>query len=457
MQRTRALGFLVPVLLAAAQAGADPAPLTPAQIAQRASPSVVLLRLPDGLGSGFVVGRDGRIATNYHVIVGGQVVVVLPDGREFKDPEVLATDEARDLAVLRIPARDLKPLVLAATAGVHAGDRVVAIGHPLGLDHTVSDGLVSAVRQLSPELSILQISAPISPGSSGGPLFNDRGEVVGVSTLIVTQGQNLNFAMPSDALRPLLVADRGTPIAVWRAKAGGGGGGAPHRNVPHHELSVLAGCSADQLSEVAHSIDRAIGLGAPLYNQGNHEACFRIYESTALEVDRKIEGCPGPRRALLDGVKRAQGLPDYTSKAWAMRDAFDGVLDVIARVAASAESGGERALPRPPVRHVPHHPAKLLEGCSRPDSAKVAASIADAIEVGAPLYNAGNFEACFRVYQGASLDVSRKVPGCAGPKRALSDGMQEAERRASWADKAWAMRDAFDGLLELFQRAGGEP
>jgi hypothetical protein len=155
-------------------------------------------------------------------------------------------------------------------------------------------------------------------------------------------------------------------------------------------------------------------------------------------------------------VRHAGELDDFTAKAWAMRDAFDGVLDVIARAAASSPEP-DSPLPRPPARHVPHHSARLLEGCSRAGGERVAGAIGDAIEVGAPLYNAGNFEACFRVYQGAALEVAHKVPGCAGPKHALADGMKEAERRTGWSDKAWAMRDAFDGLLELFQRTGTEP
>jgi hypothetical protein len=313
--------------------------LSPTQIASRSRGSVVLLRIPSGLGSGFVVDKSGRIATNLHVLgEGGALSVVLPDGREVSDVEVLATDGSHDLAVLRVHARDLPPVPLADSDRVQAGDRVVAIGHPLGLENTVSDGLISAVRKLKDDLTVLQISAPISPGSSGGPLFNERGEVIGISTLIANAGQNLNFAIPINALRPLLTSDKGTPIGKWHRPGVATTGSGGRRHVSHHELAVLDGCSRERQRDIAARIESAIEEGAPIYNEGHHQACYRTYESTAREIDRKVSGCVGVRRALMDGVQRADELGDYTSKAWAMRDAFDGVLDLIDRGLRSAST-----------------------------------------------------------------------------------------------------------------------
>jgi serine protease Do len=319
-----------------------PAPLTPAQIAARARNAVVLLRTAGGLGSGFILDKTGRIATNLHVLDSGAgLTVVLADGRESSDVEVLATDESHDLAVLRLRGGGaaLTSLRLADSDRVQPGDHVVAIGHPLGLANTVSDGLVSAIRQVASQLTVLQISAPISPGSSGGPLLDDHGEVVGISTLVATEGQNLNFAIPSNALKPLLTADKGTPIARWRPSSSGGSGSAsatraaPARHVPHHELGLLHGCPAERQRDIATRLEEAIHEGAPVYNEGFHQACYRIYESVAREIDRKVPGCAGPRRALLDGVARADALSGYTAKAWAMRDAFDGLLDLLDRAA----------------------------------------------------------------------------------------------------------------------------
>src|SRR5665811_1225006 len=95
---------------------------------------------------------------------------------------------------------------------VRAGDSVLAIGHPLGLEDTVSNGLISAVRHVHANLDVLQVSAPIAPGSSGGPLFNDRGEVIGVATAFMNAGQNLNFGLPSKYVKELV--DNPHPISM---------------------------------------------------------------------------------------------------------------------------------------------------------------------------------------------------------------------------------------------------
>ena len=299
-------------------------------------PSVALIKMADGLGSGFVVSPEGKIATNYHVIRGSaSATVVLSDGREFKDPEVMAVDEEHDLAVLRVPLSGLVALPLGDSGKVQPGERVVAIGHPLGFGNTVTDGLVSAVRKLDDNLTILQISAPISPGSSGGPILDDRGRVIGVSTAMVTRGQNINFGMPVAYLQPLIASNKAMPIAVFAALDAeahrAAGKATRRREIPNHPLSSLAGCSDSALRRARGSIADAITVGAPLYNDGNHEACFRIYQGAALGLRRDLKGCPGVKRALADGLAHAAKVKGDDDKAWAMRDAFDGLIEVIER------------------------------------------------------------------------------------------------------------------------------
>ncbi len=124
--------------------------------------AVVSIKRATGLGTGFVVRKDGWIATNLHVIAGAsELLVTTHDGRELPVVDVLAVDEARDLALVRVDAAELGVVVLGDSDAVRAGDAVVAIGHPLGLEDTVSNGLVSAVRVVDPALTVLQISAPI--------------------------------------------------------------------------------------------------------------------------------------------------------------------------------------------------------------------------------------------------------------------------------------------------------
>ena len=425
--------------------------LTPDKIAERAIPSVVLIKTPSSLGTGFIVSNDGLIATNLHVIGNArQAIVILADGREYKDIEVVNYDDTYDLLLLRVSAKNLVPLTLGDSAKVKVGERVVAIGHPLGLGNTVSDGLVSGVRNISPKLTVLQVSAPISQGSSGGPLFNEAGEVIGISTLIFTQGQNLNFGMPINQLKSLLRSGKGTPLAVWKAPES-----KARRKVPVLALSLLEGCSGERLQEIQASIEEAIKVGAPLYNEGNHEACYRVYAATALDVNRSLTPCPGPKRILLEGVERADKIAEWPDKAWAIRDSFDGLLDVIHRATSKNKKSAELSNDTPvtPPRHVPQHTLALFAGCSNDNIKYVANAIISAINVGAPLYNGGNTEACYRVYEGAIFDISRNAPTCNGANKALNAGLKEASNRTTFTEKAWALRDAFDGVLELTSRS----
>jgi serine protease Do len=323
----------------AASATATPqGPLSPAQIAVRATPSIVSIRSVESLGTGFVIRKDGWIATNLHVVAGAEdLIVATPDRHEYPVVEVLAIDEARDLAIVRVEAKDLAPLVLGDSEAVHAGDSVVAIGHPLGLEDTVSNGLVSAVRVLDPSLTVLQISAPIAPGSSGGPLFSDRGEVIGVATAFISQAQNLNFGIPVRYLKELSKDTHPMSLAAFAQATTTHEERLPTvpRAVPTHELKLLSGCSDGDLALAVRVLQAAIDVGAPLYNQGNFAACYHIYEGAALDLERKLPvQCRGPKRALGDGRTRAARLDDPSAQAWALRDAFDGLFDVIERKVA---------------------------------------------------------------------------------------------------------------------------
>ncbi len=310
------------------------------EIVTRYKPAVVRVESDRGVGTGFIVSEDGRVATNLHVIAGASAIKVsLADKREFSVDKIIAVDPARDLAVLHVVATDLQTVLLGDSDQAAAGDPIVIIGNPLGvLDFTVSDGLVSSVRQEN-DLKVIQTSAPISQGSSGGPLFNSFGEVIGIATFFAAEGQNLNFAIPSNYLRPMVVATGGESVAEFavRFRRAARVPLQPIRpTIPVHELSVLKGCSDRQLGAVQDAINMAIEVGAPVYNRGEHEACFVIYRSAAeaFETDKAV--CSGVRKALRVGLDRAAKESDFTKKAWAMRDAFDGLLIVIAKQARGA-------------------------------------------------------------------------------------------------------------------------
>lgn len=156
-------------------------------------------------GSGFFISKDGRIVTNYHVIENGSSAIVkLPDGAFYVVDGVLAFDKARDVAVIKAHGENFRTLALGNSDRLQVGEEVVAIGNPLSLESTVSNGIVSGIRTAEEESGkFLQVTTPISPGSSGGPLFNMAGEVVGITTLYIKGGENLNFAIPINDVKPI--------------------------------------------------------------------------------------------------------------------------------------------------------------------------------------------------------------------------------------------------------------
>jgi serine protease Do len=164
-----------------------------------------------GLGSGFIIDKNGTILTNYHVVDGAQkIVVTLEDGKNY-DAKVLGKDQKTDIAVIKIDAgRDLPAVSLGDSDRLEVGEWVMAIGNPFGLDHTVTSGIVSAKgRQIGagPYDNFIQTDASINPGNSGGPLINLRGEVVGINTAIFSQsGGNIGigFAIPANSVKDLL-------------------------------------------------------------------------------------------------------------------------------------------------------------------------------------------------------------------------------------------------------------
>jgi len=161
------------------------------------------------LGSGVIVSKSGYILTNYHVVAqADQILVQLNDGGEPRPARVIGGDELADIAVIQIDAPDLRPLPLGDSDAVKVGQLVFAVGNPFGLQETVTKGIISATGRITDEIGIeyFQTEAVINPGSSGGPLINVRGEVVGINTRIGgTEGNNtwqgVGFAIPSNIVR----------------------------------------------------------------------------------------------------------------------------------------------------------------------------------------------------------------------------------------------------------------
>ncbi len=177
-----------------------------------------------GLGSGFIISTDGQIVTNNHVVEGAdKVTVKLSDGRSF-EAKVVGSDPMTDIALLKIEADvDLPAVTFGSSESMRVGDEVVAMGNPFGLGGTVTTGIVSAKSRninAGPYDDFIQTDASINRGNSGGPLFNNAGEVIGVNTAILSPGGGsvgIGFSVPSDLVQNIVadLADDGTITRGW--------------------------------------------------------------------------------------------------------------------------------------------------------------------------------------------------------------------------------------------------
>ncbi len=181
-------------------------------------------RVQEGMGSGFIISKDGYILTNNHVIDGAsEVRVFLSDNNEPYQAKLIGSDAELDLAILKIDTnKELPMLSLGDSNKVRAGNWVIAIGNPYGLDHTVTVGVISATgRPITVQgtefKDLIQTDASINPGNSGGPLLNLSGEVVGINTAINSNAQGIGFAIPASTVKQVLdqLLEEGKVIRPW--------------------------------------------------------------------------------------------------------------------------------------------------------------------------------------------------------------------------------------------------
>jgi hypothetical protein len=217
----RLFAVLLSLVLAAPFASPQQSQQNVSALVKSTVDSVVLIVVSDqsgkpvAEGSGFIVSADGKIATNHHVIQGAQSAMVkLNNGAFLPVDGILADDPDRDIAILKVSGKGLPALPLADSDRISVGDHVVAIGSPLGLQNSVSDGIVSAIREDAKGRRWIQTTAAASHGNSGGPLLTMQGKVVGLLTMKLSEGENLNFAVPSKLLSPLLLRSEVVPFGT---------------------------------------------------------------------------------------------------------------------------------------------------------------------------------------------------------------------------------------------------
>jgi Tfp pilus assembly protein PilF len=197
------------------------------EIVKKIEPSTVVILTYDkdgkiiGQGSGFFISEEGDIITNRHVLAGAhRAEVKTTNGKVYPITLIVAEDKEADIikASVNIHLEPVLPLAISSSIP-EVGERVAVIGSPLGLERTVSDGIVSAVREIPAFGKIYQITAPISQGSSGSPVVNMKGEVIGVATFQFVEGQNLNFAIPGERIAKLKT-EKGKRLKEWEAGQG---------------------------------------------------------------------------------------------------------------------------------------------------------------------------------------------------------------------------------------------
>lgn len=172
-------------------------------------------------GTGFFVNKQGHVATNVHVIGGSKSAAIkTSDEKTYPLKRIVNSDEDADLVIFSVDGLSAAGDYLTVRAGdIDIGDNVYVIGNPMGLEQTVSNGITSGIRKIKEFGFMYQITAPISPGSSGSPVMDEAGDVIGVATSQYTEGQNLNFVTPSEKLRPLLSKNANLKFEDWISRS----------------------------------------------------------------------------------------------------------------------------------------------------------------------------------------------------------------------------------------------
>lgn len=211
--------FLIPTLVQGQATQNQPPQVGPGDIYKKSSPSVVLIETygddgkVSGAGSGFLVSADGRILTNFHVIAHSKHATVrLANEDAYDSVEVIDVDKRKDIALIKIKAVNQPFVNLGHSHAAQVGDKLYTLGNPLGVfQNTLSDGILSGIRQMD-GYKLFQLSAPISLGSSGSPVFNSSGDVIAIVEATMSEGQNLNFAIPIDYAAGMLDSRQTHPL-----------------------------------------------------------------------------------------------------------------------------------------------------------------------------------------------------------------------------------------------------
>ncbi len=303
-----------------------------------AAAALVLLEFESSYGLGFVA--QGRIVTCLHVVQGEkQILAHLADGRAISVRGVAAVDAQRNLVVLDVGLLDTLGVRPGGDRLADEGDEVKVFGMVAEEGHARwVDGTVGAVQVLGGGLSLYRLAGDLPPDASGGPVVGEDGAVIGIAMATQVDESVEMVALPWKFIAPLLLQNKELALSILSRKA-------PKRDVPQHAIALLDGSAVEGLEAASKAISGAIRVGAPAYNEGNVSRCYDVYADAARALIASRGDCPGVQAALRAGLVRAESLDDVDEQAWAMRDAFDGLLSVIDRFIA-ARSGVPEQFPK---------------------------------------------------------------------------------------------------------------
>lgn len=249
---------------------------------------------PIALGSGFFVRPDGALVTNLHVVSKAvSIKVKISKDKQLDVEGLLYSDDENDLVILKVNGDALPTVSLGDSDLLKPGEKIYVIGSPSGLENTISDGIVSGIRTVGKNKKVIQITAPISPGSSGGPVFNEKGEVIGVSTFIISGAGNLNFAMPIN-----LIKDK----------------------INNKDITKISTLAKSTIPDVTNSSNYLIQMGKMLVFQKKYKEALEVFKKAVAIADSE-EGycCLGAcyfflkdyQNALKSGKKAVEINADY--------------------------------------------------------------------------------------------------------------------------------------------------
>jgi tetratricopeptide (TPR) repeat protein len=326
------------------------------EIVKKISPSVVLVLTYDeqgkalSLGSGFFINAPGEVITNFHVLAkASRAEIKTSSGNVYPVKEVLAEDKINDLIRVSVDMPKQKATPLSPSSSVpQVGEKIAVVGNPLGLEQTVSDGIVSAVRDIPGFGKIIQITAPISPGSSGSPVVNMKGEVIGIATLQITEGQNLNFAIPGEQIAKL-TPTKAINFSNWEK-------GRPGKGVSSAEDIFLTGLEFFKAGEYEKSLpyfERAVkqdpkdyvaylGIGLCNFELGRYNEAIEAYKQ-AIHLKPDISEAHNNLSVAYGKLDRHQEEVEAVKEAIRLKpdnaEAYFNLGAVYARLGRHRESG----------------------------------------------------------------------------------------------------------------------